>query len=90
MKKLIIGLILIVGMIVFILYSKFLGYTETINLNNYDQLTMIGKVIFVWGYFGTFGIWVWMLVDFFRGYSTQYRVAWGIFLLVGTFAVATL
>ncbi len=54
----------------------------------WNEMNIFMKVICVWGMFGCFGLWFWMLGANFKGGKTNYPIIWGFALLFGNVIAA--
>lgn len=90
MAKIIMGLFLITGLLLFVGHLWWLGAFNENTYVDFLNLSLFGTVLAFWGSVGALVLWLWMLTDFFMGYPNTNRVVWGWFLFIGTFFAATL
>lgn len=87
--KIAFGYFLVVS-IIGALAAAFFGLLDSVNGVEWTELSPLGQVTAIWLTLSIFGLWFWMLADFFRGRPLKHRVAVGFMLLLFNWLAAVI
>ena len=87
MNKKYLGWFLIAGFFSMFLMA-FLSTSPSKPTIGWNQMDMYMKAISIWGLFGGFTLWFWMLGAHFKGSKTNHPIIWGFTLLFGNIIAA--
>lgn len=89
-KSKIIGLFLVAGLFISIFRFIIFGGDIPVQGYSWSEMTVLDRVIGVYGIIGGLGIWFWMLVDFFKNRPKRFNILWGFSLIMFSYVAATL
>ncbi|MGE4545958.1 MAG: hypothetical protein AB7D06_17860 [Pedobacter sp.] len=89
MTRLAITSILFTGILILVAGSFFGSLDQWAGVQ-WSRLPLHILIGAIWGFFGSFGLWIWMLTDFFKRKELKQRVLWGWMLIIGNYATAAL
>jgi len=83
------GFIFVTGIIALIGFATFGDIFQT-DSTDLDSLDPALRALVLWGYVSAFGLWIWMVTDFFKFGPPTHRAAWGWSLIFFSFVAAAL